>query len=248
MPTISGFESAALDLALSQAGISLAEALKLTPRPLQFVSSLRLGEPPSIEPLLKRLNLYPDLKFKLDPTSSWTPELITQLAATGAVATVDLKGAYKGSIVDQAPDPVLYQAVATAFPSAWIEDPALTPQTDKVLEPYRDRITWDAIIHSKADITALPFPPKTLNFKPSRFGSIEAFLDAYDYCQAQNIKIYGGGQFELGVGRRQIQYLASLLYPDTPNDVAPGGYNLPDPPADLEQSPLQLAIPERGFH
>ena len=34
------------------------------------------------------------------------------------------------------------------------------------------------------------------------------------------------GQFELGVGRGQIEYLASLFHSDSPNDVAPTGYNL----------------------
>ena len=33
--------------------------------------------------------------------------------------------------------------------------------------------------------------------------------------------MYGGGQFELGHGREQIQRLASLFYADGPNDVAP---------------------------
>src|SRR5918997_1298354 len=65
------FESAALDLALRQAGLSLASALGLEPRPVTFVVSLRLGEPPTMDPLRRRLNLYPGLRFKLDPTSSW---------------------------------------------------------------------------------------------------------------------------------------------------------------------------------
>ena len=37
--------------------------------------------------------------------------------------------------------------------------------------------------------------------------------------------MYGGGQFELGPGRRQIQKLASVFYADGPNDVAPSEYN-----------------------
>ena len=41
--------------------------------------------------------------------------------------------------------------------------------------------------------------------------------------------MYGGGQFELGVGRRHIQALASLFYPDGPNDVAPREYNMGEP-------------------
>ncbi len=74
--------------------------------------------------------------------------------------------------------------------------------------------------------------------KPSRFGSIKELFNTYDYCQQHNIGMYGGGQFELGVGRQQIQYLASLFHPDTPNDVAPGGYNETVFRNDLPQSPF----------
>ncbi len=63
-------------------------------------------------------------------------------------------------------------------------------------------------------------------------------LDAYDYCAERGIGNYGGGQFELGPGRGQIQYLASLFHPDTPNDIAPTGYNLPVARAGLPASPL----------
>src|SRR3954452_3500511 len=44
------FESAALDLALRQAGTSLHKRLAMEPEPVPFVVSLRLGDPPSIEP------------------------------------------------------------------------------------------------------------------------------------------------------------------------------------------------------
>ena len=91
-------------------------------------------------------------------------------------------------------------------------------------------MTWDAPIHSVADIEALPFPPRMVNVKPSRFGTVERLLAAYDHLAARGIRAYGGGQFELGPGRGQIQYLASLFHPGAPNDVAPGGYNEPVPP------------------
>ena len=45
------YESAALDLALRQAGTTLHAALGREPRPVRFVVSLRLGEPPSLEPI-----------------------------------------------------------------------------------------------------------------------------------------------------------------------------------------------------
>ena len=126
---------------------------------------------------------------------------------------------------------MLYRRVVEAFPDAWIEDPALTAETDAVLAPHRERFSWDAPIHSIADIEALPYPPRMVNIKPSRLGGLRNLLDAYDYCAERGIGNYGGGQFELGVGRGQNQYLASLFHPDAPNDVAPTGFNLPDPPA-----------------
>jgi hypothetical protein len=242
-----GVESAALDLALRQAGKPLSAVLDREPRPVTFVSSMRLGSPPSIERVLRRLELYPTLRFKLDPTSDWDEDLVAQLAETGAIDSVDLKGAYKGTVVDQPPDPRLYRLVAEGFPDAWIEDPALTPETEPVLAPHHDRITWDAPIHSVADIEALPFPPRTINIKPSRFGSIEALFDTYDYLAEKNMGAYGGGQFELGVGRRQNQYLASLFHPDAPNDLAPTPYNENELRPGLPESPLEPAPAAVGF-
>jgi L-alanine-DL-glutamate epimerase-like enolase superfamily enzyme len=241
------FESAALDLALRQAGTTLAAHLGREPRPVTFVVSLRLGEPPTIDPVRRRLESYPTLRFKLDPTSSWDDALIAELVATGAVDSVDFKGFYRGTVVDQPADPDLYERVARAFPDAWIEDPALTPETDPILEPHRDRITWDAPIHSVADIEALPFPPRMVNIKPSRLGPLRELFGAYDYCEEHGIGGYGGGQFELGPGRGHIQYLASLFHPDTPNDVAPSDYNLPEPPAGLPASPLEPRVEPVGF-
>jgi L-alanine-DL-glutamate epimerase-like enolase superfamily enzyme len=241
------YESAALDLALRQAGTTLHEALGRKPEPVRFVVSLRLGEPPSIEPLRRRLDMYPGLRFKLDPTSSWSEELIAQLVDTGAVESVDFKAYYSGSIVDQAPDPVLYKRVVEALPDAWIEDPALIPETEAVLEGHTERFSWDAPIHSMEDIEALKYPPRMVNVKPSRLGGLRNLLDAFDFCAQRGIGNYGGGQFELGVGRGQIQYLASLFHPDAPNDVAPTGYNLPEPPPGLPDSPLEPAPSALGF-
>ena len=242
-----GFESAGLDLALRQAGRSLADAIGHTPRPVTFVVSLRLGEPPTMAPVLRRLERYPTLRFKLDPTSSWTDELVAELVQTGAVDSLDFKGRYTGTIVDQPPDPELYGRVVSAFPDAWYEDPALTEETQRILAPHRDRVTWDEPIHSVADIEALPFPPRMVNVKPSRVGSLRALLETYDYCDQRGIGVYGGGQFELGPGRGQIQYLASLFHPDTPNDVAPVGFHDPDPRPGLPTSPLGPALEPAGF-
>lgn len=249
------FESAALDLALRQAGTNLAAALGREPQPLNFVSSMRLaGFDPeaksTIEPLLERLAVYPTLRFKLDPFNDWDDELIAALVETGAVDSLDLKGFYKGTPVDVITDPDLYAKLIAAFPDAWLEDPDVTEETKPILDPVSERVTWDAPIHSIADIEAMPWsPPKTVNVKPSRFGPISNLFAAYDYCEERGIGAYGGGQTELGPGRGQIQYLASIFHPDTPNDVAPSGYNDPAQATapGLPSSPLQPAIEDLGF-
>jgi L-alanine-DL-glutamate epimerase-like enolase superfamily enzyme len=242
------YESAALDLALRQAGRSLHEAVGREARPVRFVVSLRLGEPPTLDPLHSRLDGHPGLRVKIDPTNDWTPELAAAVAATGAVESLDLKGQYKGTVVDVAPDPALYRLLLEAFPDAWLEDPHTgSPEVDALLEPHRDRISWDAPIHGVADIEALPFQPRSVNVKPSRLGGVRSLLAAYDHCDAHGIQMYGGGQFELGPGRGQIQYLASLFHPDGPNDVAPGGYNDPHPAPGLPDPPLPVAAEPTGF-
>jgi hypothetical protein len=249
------FESAALDLALRQAGTNLAAALGREPKPLNFVNSMRLSgfdpsEKSSIEPLLKRLEVYPALRFKLDPFNDWDDELIAALVETGAVDSLDLKGFYKGTPVDVVTDPVLYANLIEAFPDAWLEDPDVTPETRPILDPVSERVTWDAPIHSIADIEAMPWsPPRTVNVKPSRFGPISNLFAAYDYCDERGIGAYGGGQSELGPGRGQIQYLAAIFHPDTPNDVAPAAFNDPERATKpgLPTSPLEPAIEPLGF-
>jgi hypothetical protein len=231
------FESAALDLALRQAGLSLGEAIGREPRPLRFVVSTRAANVEGWR------GLYPDLRFKLDPDPDWTDELIASVA--DAIDTADFKGIYRGSF-GMRPDPVLYKRIAEAFPDAWLEDPALTPATTDVLAPHRDRITWDAGIHEWSDVEALPHTPRCLNSKPSRFGSVKRLFDFYDGCEREGIALYGGGQFELGVGRDQIQLLAALFHADAPNDVAPRGFNSTQPVEGLPSSPLVLS-PGPGF-
>lgn len=241
------YESAALDLALRQAGTSLHAALDRQPQPLRFVISTRLGDPASLDPLTRRLAIAPRMRFKLDPTVSWDDDFVASLVKLDVVDSVDLKGFYEGTVVDNPADPELYRRVAEAFPDAWIEDPKLTPATEAVLAPHMSRVTWDAPIHEVADIQALALAPKCINVKPSRIGSLRDLFAVYEHCKAQGIACYGGGQSELGPGRGQIQYLASLFHPDASNDVAPSGWNLPQPPADLPGSPLAPSPSPTGF-
>ncbi len=74
--------------------------------------------------------------------------------------------------------------------------------------------------------------------RPSRFGTLRGLLECIEACEARDIQMYGGGQFELGPGRRQIQRLASVFYADAANDVAPSEYNEGPANAGLPRSPL----------
>jgi hypothetical protein len=241
------FESAALDLALRQSGLSLQDALDRPARPVNFVASVRIGEPPSLAALHARRGVDPSVRFKLDPTPGWDDDLISELARLGGVEIVDLKGSYRNLTVAMEPETGLYRRVIEGLPDAWIEDPALEDSTAGLLEPHRDRITWDEPIRSVADIAALPWRPRMLNLKPARFGSVRALFDTYDYCAQHGIGAYGGGMFEQGPGRGQLQYLASMFHPDAPNDLAPAGYNLESLSRELLRSPLAPQPHPTGF-
>jgi len=102
-------------------------------------------------------------------------------------------------------------------------------------------------VTSVADIENLTWKPRIVNVKPSRIGGLEDLFAAYAYCEREGIGAYGGGQTELSVGRDQIQYLAAMMHPDTPNDVAPSGYNETNVPAGLPTSPLELLPRSSGF-
>jgi O-succinylbenzoate synthase len=128
-----------------------------------------------------------------------------------------------------------------------IEDPALTAETEPLFDGEEGRVSWDNPIHGVEDVEALPWEPDWLNIKPSRFGSVRSLLETIEYCRERGIQCYGGGQFELDVGRQHLHALASLFYPEAPNDVAPGVYNDPELGEDLPTSPLEAPSAPTGF-
>jgi len=240
-------ESAALDLALRQNDLSLAEAVGRDPDPVRFVASMRLGDPPTTDRLDAVLDAYPDTEFKLDPTPAWDGDLIDAVAATDAVRILDLKGLYEGTQVDFDPDPDLYDRLLSAFPGAVVEDPGLTPETRPLFDGEQARVSWDYPITGVASVEELPFEPAWLNVKPSRFGTVESLFETIEWAEERGVALFGGGQFELGVGRDHVQLLASLFYPEGPNDVAPGGYNDPEVPSGLPTSPLAAPTNRSGL-
>ena len=241
------FESAALDLALKQADTNLADRLGRTYERVRFVVSTRLEEPPTGDRVLDWLDRDPDLEFKLDPTSEWSDDVVQWLAATDAVQILDLKGQYHGTTVDQPADPELYERVIEGFPEALIEDPELNDETRPLFEGHETRVTWDYPIRSVETVENLPWEPAWLNIKPSRFGSVQSLFETIDYCREHEIQLFGGGQFELDVGREHLHAIASLFYPNAPNDIAPKAYNDPEPSGDLPSTPLTPPADPRGL-
>ena len=241
------FESAALDLALRQAGRPLHEVLGLEPEPVRFVNSLGLGEEPSIEPVRRRLSRSPGVRFKLDAEASWSPALVGEVAATGAVDTIDFKGQYGLEVKDPAALRVLYDHVLAAFPDAFLEDPHDLPGIAERVRDHVERVSYDAPIRSAEDIDATPLPARVVNVKPARIGGLQELFDVYARCARERRPMYGGGFGELGVGRGQIELLAALFHADAPNDVAPSAYNEDDPAGRLPVSPLAPSPAPAGF-
>ena len=111
-------ESAAADLALRQAGTTLHELLGRPLEPVRFIVSFSLGDPPSLEPITRRLASYPELRFKVDAVPAWLREggeLLEALAETGTLDAVDFKGTYEGTPVDVETDPEFYRRCAEAL-------------------------------------------------------------------------------------------------------------------------------------
>jgi hypothetical protein len=169
------------------------------------------------------------------------------LAGTGRVRVCDLKAHYVGTPVDTVPDADFHRLIAKRFPDAVLEDASLAADVLDALDGALGRLSFDAPIHSLADVDALPVRIGHLNIKPSRFGPLWRLFECIDACLERGVELYGGGQFELGVGRGQIQEVASLFYASTPNDVAPPSYNAPEPVGGLPQSPLVPPPRRAGF-
>ena len=205
-------------------------------RPVRFVNSLGLGDPPSAAGIARRVERYPTVGFKLDAGASWTRgDRGGARGAAAACETVDFKGRYGLEVADEDALVAMYRAVLDAFPYALLEDPHELPAVEALIAPVRDRVSLDAPIRTPADIGAT----RTINVKPSRIGGLRPLFDDLRVLRRRTAcAMYGGGMGELGVGRGQIELLAALFHPDAPNDVAPSAFNAPELAGGLPSSPL----------
>lgn len=250
-------EGAALDLALRQRGIDLAQLVDAEWQPVRVALSMGLGDPPTADVVARWLERDPSIRFKLDTGQAWDHALVAQLAEHGdAVATIDFKGLYTGDWADNDFPPTLYAAVGDGLTGALIEDAKLDAAVlDALDEQALGRLAWDYPITGPRDVPGLPgstarfsdLRPGAINIKPSRFGSLERLLSTIVLCEEEGIPCYSGGQYELGIGRTQVQAIASLCFPDAPNDCAPVMFHGATPDSDdVPLGPVQ--VPEHvGF-
>jgi hypothetical protein len=195
----------------------------------------------------RRLVRSPGVRFKLDAEAAWAPALVDEVAATGAVDTIDFKGQYGFEVEDPEALGALYDHVLTAFPDAYLEDPHDLPEIAQRLGDHLERVSYDAPIRSAEDIGATPLAARVVNVKPSRIGRLRTLFEVYARCVREQRPMYGGGMGELGVGRGQIELLAALFHADAPNDVAPSVFNEENPPGRLPASPLAPRPDVSGF-
>ena len=231
-------ESAALDLALQQNDTTLASRFGRERSPVRFVVSTPVpdGDTTQVEEILA---VNPTCEFAFKPTDGWTTDTLARVAETDAVRVLDLSEQSDGNGDYQAPNPQLYRRVFETFPDAIVVDPLVSDDVHDLLAAYSDRLSLGASVHSTANLRSTPFEPDWCSITPSRFGTVRSLLETIEYCAERDISMYGGGQCELCVGRGHIQLLASLFYPDAPNEVAPRAYNKPTIRADLHSSPLE---------
>ena len=235
------FTVAALDLALRQAGRPLHAALGREPQPRAL---RRLAAPRRAADARRRrapAGALPGAALQARPDQLVDARADRRAGrATGAVDSVDFKGLYLGTIVDQPPDPVLYERVVARLPGRLDRGPRRRDARDRARSSadHHDRITWDAPIHSIADIEALPFAPRMVNIKPSRIGGLHnAAATPTTTARSTASAPTAAASSSSAPGRGQTQYLASLFHADAPNDVAPTGYNQNDPPPGLPGQP-----------
>ena len=216
--------------------------------PLTFVVSLRLGEPPSLDPLQSRLEHYPTLRFKLDATSSWTPELIEALVAPGR--STRSTSSPSTTARSSTSHPTQCSTGASSRVSGRLARGSRCGHARDRRRARRrsrpDQLGRADPLDRRHRVVAVRAAGWSTSSRRGSAG-LPKLCATYDYCVESGIGAYGGGQFELGPGRGQAQYLASLFHPDTPNDLAPVGFHDNDPRPGLEASPLTPAPSAIGF-
>jgi hypothetical protein len=193
-------EAAAIDLALRQAGRSLADLCGVPSGRLRWVASFAAQADP--RPRLERLAAAgPMPGLKLDVHPGWSAAVIADLQRL-EVVTLDWK---------EGGSPELARRLSDAFPQAIFEDP-----------PAGCAHRWlarDRPLAAAADVQAALARGELVNVKGPRMGGFFELLRGL--AGAGEGVFYFGGMHEVGPGREQARQLAAIVCPGAPNDLAP---------------------------
>ena len=157
------------------------------------------------------------------------------------VDTLDLKGQYKGTVVDNPGGPVLYGLVAESFPQAWIEDPRAdswkrTPSSNRIgtASPgTRRSIRSRTSRRCRSRRGRSTSSPRASDRSGGSSRPTTTARSTVSGCTAAD------GSSSASAGTRSVPRV--LFHSDSPNDVAPAGYNLDPLDPGLPQSPLAPA-------
>ena len=158
-------------------------------------------------------------------TPTGTTRRSTRLAELGVVDTADFKGVYRGDF-GQPPNPDALPTDRRSVPERMARGSWSRRATDEVLRPHRRPRHLgraDPLGRRRAGAAVSAALPER-EAVALRHGAVACSTSTSGASRTTS-SLYGGGQFELGIGRVQIQELASLFHPDMPNDVAPAAFN-----------------------
>ena len=244
------FESAALDLALRQAGKPLHEVLGREPKPVRFVVSLRLGSedvPSSIAPLREPARPLPGPAVQARPDARLGRRARRRDRRHRRRRERRLQGPVPRHRRRRPGRPGALRARARGAARGRGSRTRTRRRDHRAARAPPGPRQLGRDIHSVADIEALPFQPKMVNVKPSRLGRCASCSPPTTTARPTASACTAAGSSSSAPGRGQIQYLASLFHADAPNDTAPSGYNAPDVPAGLPESPLPAQPSGVGF-
>ena len=127
----------------------------------RFASSARPGSAASAttqrasntEAIRKRLDKYPDLRVQARPRERLGRGADRRDRRAGAGPGARPQGPSTAAPRSTSrPTPSSTAPSPRRFPEAYLEDPDINDETRAVLEPHADRVTWDAPLHSLADV------------------------------------------------------------------------------------------------
>jgi L-alanine-DL-glutamate epimerase-like enolase superfamily enzyme len=229
-------QAALIDLALRQAGLSLAALTGVRSAKLRFVKSLA-ADPEPLRQIqgVRAQGFHGELKIDVEPT--WSDATLAALAEDGSIVIFDFKG--KGTIA-------LAERLAALNSSALFEDP---PPGFEPLVGSFTRVSRDATLPDAQAVESARRRGEAVNLKAPRMSGPLEVLRGLESAPATSdpdpaFPAYLGGMFEVSVGRTQARQIAALYCTEAPNDLAP---NQAMPSAAREPSPMLIWLDGPGF-